>query len=450
MQVATPKPARRRRLPPTAAPPPPGVDSARMIRRTAPKPAAPLRRPALFGVRAPRDVPFFLCARGSVCSSPPRRFSSLRWLSQDCGGRAGLSKPVPPEQPVHAAPRGSRRARCIGRPPARARRRLRRGASGVRRCHPRDDRADAPSRSRPLPREARRSVPGHRRLSRLRHGAPRCARCRSDSAIASRVSRSQVGIGGPSAQSVKERDESTGAGASGSFSLGTDGGGRRARSRSTGERSARVRRAGAQLRLLRFAGAHRGRGGQLAATHGHGLDGRSVLHAPALLRRRRGVNTELGYTVGATIRYASSSHDTFITEFGYSGVGDVRLELVAQRSARLRGHRGALPARQVGTNQLLLGVGPGFEHYSVSGTQGRHRASSRAAVASASATSSDPPSGSSSSSTAAPLLQAHGRSRRPDARPGRRLASARHRLLTSSGGRSVRRRRRAIVVRHVG
>ena len=186
----------------------------------------------------------------------------------------------------------------------------------------------------------------------------------------------KVGVGAQSAASFQERDESLHAG--GSFSQGTQGG---KTSGSTGSSSVRARahredevlgpRAGEQERGYDYYAARE----QIAdAADSSPLRfGTGWIVGPFLMVPRyfvgSGVNNDVGFAVGATFRYAWSSSFTFISELGYVGVGETGQASSSSGPLVFAGFELRVPLDTWATNNIILGAGPGYEHYTTSGTQ---------------------------------------------------------------------------------
>jgi hypothetical protein len=186
----------------------------------------------------------------------------------------------------------------------------------------------------------------------------------------------QVGVGAQSAASFQERDESLHAG--GSFSQGTQGG---KVSGSTGSSSPRARvkhddevlgaRPGEQERGYDYYAARE----QIAdAADSSPLRfGTGWIVGPFLMVPRyfigSGVNTDVGFAVGATFRYAWTSSLTFVSELGYVGVGETGKIGSSSGPLVFAGVELRVPLDTWATNNIILGLGPGYEHYTTSGTQ---------------------------------------------------------------------------------
>ena len=186
----------------------------------------------------------------------------------------------------------------------------------------------------------------------------------------------QVGVGAQSAASFQERDESLHAG--GSFSQGTQGG---KTSGSAGSSSVRARakredevlgpRAGEQAHGYDYYAARE----QVAdAAESSPLRfGTGWIVGPFLMVPRyfvgSGVNTDVGFAVGATFRYAWTSSLTFISELGYVGVGQSGQPSSSSGPLVFAGIELRVPLDTWATNNIILGAGPGYEHYTTAGTQ---------------------------------------------------------------------------------
>jgi hypothetical protein len=210
--------------------------------------------------------------------------------------------------------------------------------------------------------------------------------------IRDRLSRLEesVGVGAPSAASFRERDESLHAG--GSFSLGTQGG---KVSGSSGASSTRERahreseplgpRAGEQERSYDYYATQE----RLAdAAESSPLRyGTGWIVAPFLMLPRYFVGgssstpsgigafstsasrSDLAYGIGASIRYAWSSSMTFLAEVGYGGIGETGASSSSGGPLVFVGVEGRVPLDKWSSNQLVLGIGPGYEHYTFAGSK---------------------------------------------------------------------------------
>jgi hypothetical protein len=185
----------------------------------------------------------------------------------------------------------------------------------------------------------------------------------------------QTGTGSRSAASFRESDASLHGG--GSFSLGTQGG---KTAGSTGSSGPAVRdkreaelgpKPGEPERGYDYYAA-RERIAEAAETsplrYGTGWILGAFLTIPRYFVGD-GASKDLAYAVGGSLRYAWSSSMTFITEIGYAGVGESGQPTSASGPLVFVGIEGRLPLDTWSTNQLYLGVGPGFERYTLSGTK---------------------------------------------------------------------------------
>ena len=187
----------------------------------------------------------------------------------------------------------------------------------------------------------------------------------------------QVGVGAQSAASFQESNETLHIG--GSFSQGTQGG---ITSGSTEGPSKSSHKARHEDEVLGARPGEPERGYDYYAKREEIADasessplryGTGWIVGPFLTVPRyfvgSGVNTDLGFAVGATFRYAWTSSLTFITELGYVGVGESGQPTSSSGPLVFAGVELRVPLDTWATNNLILGIGPGYEHYTTSGTQ---------------------------------------------------------------------------------
>ncbi len=217
----------------------------------------------------------------------------------------------------------------------------------------------------------------------------------------------QAGVGAQSAASFQERDESLHAG--GSFSQGTQGGKVAGSSGSSSTRAGAKRDAAHDtVEVIGPRPGEQDRGYDYYASRERGADaaessplryGTGWVFGPFLMLPRYFVGgspralpssalnnlvgsdavVNLGFAVGATIRYAWASNLTFVTEVGYVGLGQAGANSSAGGPLVFGGVELRAPLDTWGTNHIILGVGPGYEHYTVSGVQsGTHVIEGRA------------------------------------------------------------------------
>jgi hypothetical protein len=199
--------------------------------------------------------------------------------------------------------------------------------------------------------------------------------------IRDRLSRLEesVGIGGPSAQSIRDRDEDAkaGAAAGATFADSSETGASGSYTASSNpKKSARADetlgpRNGQEGRSYDYYAAQERLADQADSSPLRFGTGWAV--GPLLMLPRyfvgTGVSKDLGYAVGAAIRYSFGPTLSFITELGYSGVGDSGSNTSLSGPLVFAGLEARIPLDKWASNQLLLGIGPGFERYTVSGTQ---------------------------------------------------------------------------------
>ena len=193
--------------------------------------------------------------------------------------------------------------------------------------------------------------------------------------IRDRLSRleEQVGIGGPSSQAVKDRDDPNGFKAGGQFSLGTEAKG----SSSSSSSSSRANeapigpKAGEQERSYDYYRSQEriaDSADRSALRHGSGWVIGPFLSIPRYFLGS-GANKDLGFAVGAAIRYSLGPGLSLISELGFAGVGTAGENKSSSGPLVLLGVELRFPLNQWASDQLILGVGAGFERYTVSGSQ---------------------------------------------------------------------------------
>jgi hypothetical protein len=179
----------------------------------------------------------------------------------------------------------------------------------------------------------------------------------------------QAGVGGPSAQAVKDRDDPDGFKARGQFSLGTDA--RRPPPATKVSDGPIGPKAGEQARSYDYYASQERMAD--AADNSPLRYGTGWVLGPFLSLPRYfvGENTskDLGYSVGAAVRYSFGPGISFISEFGYAGVGETGAVSSASGPLVFLGVELRVALDKWASNQLVLGVGPGFERYTTSGTQ---------------------------------------------------------------------------------
>jgi hypothetical protein len=187
--------------------------------------------------------------------------------------------------------------------------------------------------------------------------------------IRDRLSRleEQAGVGGPSAQAVKERDDPNGFKARGQFSLGTEAGGSSSSSSSKsdgpiGPKSGEAERSydyyATQERLADSAD-------KSPLRYGTGWMLGPYVTIPRYFVGDK-ASKDLGYSVGAAVRYSFGGSASFISEFGFSGIGNVGENTSASGPMAFLGFELRVALDQWSSNQLLLGVGLGFERFTTS------------------------------------------------------------------------------------
>jgi hypothetical protein len=79
-----------------------------------------------------------------------------------------------------------------------------------------------------------------------------------------------------------------------------------------------------------------------------------------------GTTSEFGFGVGASFRYAFSSVSTFLLEVGYVGFGTAGQNTSSGGPQTFLGFEFRFPLDRWASNQLFLGLGPGYERYAAS------------------------------------------------------------------------------------
>lgn len=193
----------------------------------------------------------------------------------------------------------------------------------------------------------------------------------------------QQGVGGPSSKSVKEEgsgetasgDASASAGdgkaeASASMSIGS--GGASASSSSKGSKSrARDDEGSAQGKGFDYYAAQEKKADDAessALRYGEGWIFGVFLHFPRYFIESNGLS-EPGYGVGATLRYAFGGAVTFVSEFGFAGVGEGGANSSKNGPLLMAGIELKIPISRYASDQILLKGGLGFERYTISGTR---------------------------------------------------------------------------------
>lgn len=188
--------------------------------------------------------------------------------------------------------------------------------------------------------------------------------------VRDRLAHLEESVGGASSAGLRERDASLQT--SGSFSAGTsDGSTERARTSARasedlgprpGEREQGFDHYVAEERLADSADASPLRSGTGWAVG-------PFLMVPRYFVGDAGISNEGGFAVGATLRYAWSPTMMFVAEFGYAGVGTAGRASSLGGPLVFAGVERRIPLDRLAGNQLLLGVGPGFERYTVSSSR---------------------------------------------------------------------------------
>ena len=188
--------------------------------------------------------------------------------------------------------------------------------------------------------------------------------------IRDRLARLEEGNSEKTSESFRESDESLHAG--GSFSLGTQGGktsgsagGSSTRKREKGEDKVLGPRAGDKERGYDYY-AEQERIADAAENsplrHGTGWVVGPFLMLPRYFMSD-GATSDPGFVAGASIRYSWSPSFTFLMEAGYAGFGTTG-EIGSKGGPLIfAGVEWRIPLNTYASDQLFLGIGPGFEHY---------------------------------------------------------------------------------------
>lgn len=175
----------------------------------------------------------------------------------------------------------------------------------------------------------------------------------------------QAGVGRASAQSVKDREDTSGTAGGASFSLGTtssSGGSSRKSARSDkplGPRSGETGKSydyyAAEEKLADAAESS-------PLRYGTGWALGPFLQLPRYFFSN-GETSDAGAAIGATIRYAWAPALTFITEVGYVSYGTTGEASKLAGPLVFVGFEYKIPLNAWASDQLFFGVGPGFERY---------------------------------------------------------------------------------------
>lgn len=82
-----------------------------------------------------------------------------------------------------------------------------------------------------------------------------------------------------------------------------------------------------------------------------------------------GANTDMGYGIGGTLRYATGPVISVIGELGYAGVGDSGSNTALGGPLAFGGIEGRIALNKYASDHFILGGGLGFERYTVAGTR---------------------------------------------------------------------------------
>jgi hypothetical protein len=201
--------------------------------------------------------------------------------------------------------------------------------------------------------------------------------------IRDRLSRleEQVGVGGPSSQAVRDRETLDDIKGNVNFSAGNDGGetgsngsGRSSSSAGSGTAQASASigpRAGEEGRSYDYYASREKLADQAdnaPLRHGTGFEIGPFLMLPRYYFGS-GASKDLAYAVGGALRYSWSPNLTFLSELGYAGVGDSGANTSFSGPLLFAGVEYRIPLDAYASNQLLVGGGLGFEHYTFNGTK---------------------------------------------------------------------------------
>ena len=194
--------------------------------------------------------------------------------------------------------------------------------------------------------------------------------------IRDRLARLEEANASKTSESFRESDESLHAG--GSFSLGTQGGKTSGDSTSSTSRAREKREAKAQQedKVLGPRSGEKEKGYDYYAEqervadaaensplrYGTGWAVGPFLHMPRYYFSN-GTTSDNGFAVGASIRYAWSSSLTFLIEAGYVAFGTTGEVGAFGGPLAFVGIEYRIPLNTYATDQIYLGIGPGFERY---------------------------------------------------------------------------------------
>lgn len=108
-----------------------------------------------------------------------------------------------------------------------------------------------------------------------------------------------------------------------------------------------------------------------ALREGTGFIAGAFVHVPRFFFTggEKGGTSDMAYGVGATLRYATSSSFTLLSEFGYVGIGTRGEASALGGPLVFLGGELRLPISHYGSDHIVLGAGPAFERYTASGTR---------------------------------------------------------------------------------
>lgn len=176
----------------------------------------------------------------------------------------------------------------------------------------------------------------------------------------------QTGVGGPSAESIKESDDGGGDGfeASGSVSVGS--GGAKAEGKSSGR--TKVSASGKSYDDLAAEEKKADLADESPLRNGEGIIIGAFLHLPRYFIGE-GTTSDMGYGVGGLLRWSTGPMVSLVSEFGYAGVGTQGANTSSGGPLLMGGVELRLPITRFAADQVLLKGGAGYERYTTSGTR---------------------------------------------------------------------------------
>lgn len=185
----------------------------------------------------------------------------------------------------------------------------------------------------------------------------------------------QVGASG-SSRAVKDRDDPNGFKAGGQFSLGTEASGSSSSSSSSRSRERPIGpKSGEEERSYDYYASEERQADSADKSplrYGRGWIVGPFLSVPRFFvgDSPSGVASLTSYSVGAAIRYSAGPALSFISELGFAGIADPSGTASPNGPLVFLGLELRIPLNRWASDHLLLGVGPGFERYTVAGDEG--------------------------------------------------------------------------------